>query len=97
MWSFLFWNKRNLFLFLKQLETVFSSYLPENNEKTKLFLGNNLEWPTLTINLFNLLFCKTFLLHITHMDVKLISQNFHRVWSMTLTLTLQILAISKAV
>jgi hypothetical protein len=60
MWSFLFGNKRNLFLFLKQLETVFfSSYLPEKDEN-QFFFGNNLEWPTLTINyLFILIFCKT--------------------------------------
>jgi hypothetical protein len=37
MWSFLFGNKRNLFLFLKQLETVFSSYLPEKDENQKKF------------------------------------------------------------
>jgi hypothetical protein len=85
MWSFLFGNKRNLFLFLKQLETVFFLLFAREGWKDQICFWNNLEWPTLTINYLSILiFCKTvFFLHITHMNVKLTSQNFHRFWSMT--------------
>jgi hypothetical protein len=67
------------------LETGFFLLFAPEGWKPSFFWGNNLEWPTSTINyLFILIFCKTvFFLHSRHMNVKLISQNFHRFWSMT--------------
>jgi hypothetical protein len=72
-------------LFISQ--TVGDCFFPlicPRGMKTKLFLGNNLEWPTLTINyLFILFFCKNFFWAHYSYESQINLTKFHRFWSMT--------------
>jgi len=82
---FSIWEQKQPLLFLKQLETVFFLLFAREGWKNQIcFWGRILNghlWPSIIYSFK--FFVRLFFLHITHMNVKLISQNFHRFWSMT--------------
>jgi hypothetical protein len=82
---FSIWEQKEPLFISQTVGDCFFPLICPRTVKTNFCLGNNIEWPTLTIKyLFILIFVRLFFfLHITHMNVKLISRNFQRFWSLT--------------